>query len=327
MMRLQVPGVQLLAQGHTLNYSFSGTGVNVSSALARFGHEGYLISRLPNNSLGEAATAYLRKLGIQSTFVMRGGDYLGLYFLENGFGSRPSKVTYSNRLESSFNTAPEETYDYAELARSIDVIHFCGITLAMNESVRQHMKSLAIAVKQQGGTVVFDCNYRPTLWGADGYSLAKAHYEEMLQLADIVMMNEKDAIFILGMSTEQDQREEQLIELIPTVAKWYNISVIAGTHRSIHGDNSHSLRGFLYKNQSFYYSDTLRFHVYDRIGAGDAYTSGIMHGELTGFAPEQTVRFAAAASMLAHTVEGDTPMASEAEVLRAMSSSIGDVER
>ncbi|WP_405174931.1 sugar kinase [Paenibacillus sp. FSL H8-0261] len=327
MMRLQVPGVQLLSQGNSLNYSFSGTGVNVSAALARFGHEGYLISRLPTTSLGEAAAAYLRKLGISSNLVIRGGEYLGLYFLENGFGARPSKVTYSNRLESSFNTAPEETYNYEEIARSLDVIHFCGITLAMNDSVRHHMKSLARAVKQQGGTVIFDCNYRPSLWGPEGYSQAKPHYEEMLQLADIVMMNEKDAIFILGISTEQAEREEQLIELIPAVAKHYDISVIAGTHRSIHGDNSHSLRGFLYKNQSFFFSDTLRFLVYDRIGAGDAYTSGIVHGELTGFTPEQTVRFAAAASMLAHTVEGDTPMASEADILRAMTLSVGDVER
>ena len=327
MMRLQVPGVQQLSQGNTLNYSFSGTGVNVSSALARFGHEGYLISRLPDNSLGEAAAAYLRKLGITSTFVRRGGEYLGLYFLENGFGVRPSKVTYSNRLESSFNRAPEGAYDYEAIARHMNAVHFCGITLAMNDSVRQHMKSLARAVKQQGGNVIFDCNYRPSLWGAAGYSQAKPHYEEMLCLADIVMMNEKDAIFILGMSAIQDQPEEQLIELIPEVAKQYDISVIAGTHRSIHGDNSHSLRGFLYKNQSFSYSDTLRFLVYDRIGAGDAFTSGIVHGELNGFTSEHTVRFAAAASMLAHTVEGDTPMASESEVLRAMSQFVSDVER
>lgn len=327
MMRLQVPGYQQLSQGNTLNYSFSGTGVNVTAAMARFGHEGYLISRLPSHSLGEAAAAYLRKLGINTTFVERGGDYLGLYFLENGFGARPSKVTYSNRLESSFNTAPEGVYHYETIARRIHALHFCGITLAMNESVRQHMKSLARAVKEQGGLVIFDCNYRPSLWGEAGYSRAKPHYEEMLQLADIVMMNEKDALLILGMSSEQAQREEQVNELIPAVAKRYSISVIAGTHRTIHGDNSHSLRGFLYKQESFFYSDTLRFQVYDRIGAGDAYTSGIVHGELTGFSPEHTVQFAAAASLLAHTVEGDTPTASESEVLRAMALSIGDVER
>ncbi|GAA0133647.1 sugar kinase [Paenibacillus sp. YSY-4.3] len=327
MMRLQVPGYDLLSQGSMLHYTFSGTGVNVASAVARFGHTGSLISRLPANPLGEAAKAYLRKLGISTSSIVEGGNYIGMYFLENGFGARPSRVTYSNRLDSSFNTAPEDVYDYDNIARGMDAIHFCGITLAMNDGVRQHMKALARAVKQQGGLVIFDCNYRPSLWGEGGYDKAKPYYEEMLRLADIVMMNEKDAIYTLGISTQKEQREEQLKELIPVVAEQYQIPVIAGTHRSIHSDNSHSLRGFLYKDQSFVFSDMLTFSVYDRIGAGDAFASGIIHGELAGFLPEKTVAFAAAAGMLAHTVSGDTPMSTEEEILRAMTRSAGDVER
>jgi 2-dehydro-3-deoxygluconokinase len=250
-----------------------------------------------------------------------------MYFLENGFGARPSRVTYSNRLESSFNSAPEGTYDYDAIAAQADIVHFCGITLAMNDSVRLHMKRLARAVKARGGTVVFDCNYRPSLWGTGGYEKAKPHYEDMLNLADIVMMNEKDAMFILGMHTGKETRSEQLADLIPAVAAQYGIKVAAGTHRSINGDNTHSLQGFIYKNQNFAFSKKLTFSVYDRIGAGDAYTSGIVHGELSGFSPEKTVGFAAAAGMLAHTIVGDTPMSSESEILRAMTEAVGDVER
>lgn len=327
MMRLQVPGYELLSQASSLNYSFSGTGVNVSSALARLGHTGYLISRLPANAVGDAAESYLRKLDIRQSFIIRGGSYLGMYFLENGFGARPSRVTYSNRQESSFNTAPESTYNFAEIAKKIDIVHFCGITLAMNDRVRQHMKDLARAVKTNGGTVVFDCNYRPAHWGEGGYAKAKPHYEEMLELADIVMMNEKDAMFTLGMHTDQIESQEQLMELIPAVAGQYQISVIAGTHRNINGDNTHSLRGFIYKDQSFTFSKLLTFSIYDRIGAGDAYTSGIVHGEIQGFSPEKTVGFAAAAGMLAHTIVGDTPMSSESDILRAMTEAVGDVER
>lgn len=328
MMRLQVPGYETLAQGDTLKYSFSGTGVNVASALSRYGHAGSLVTRLPDNPLGDAASAYLRKLGIDTARVLRGGKYVGMYFLENGFGVRPSRVTYSNRLDSSFNTAPKGTYDFAEIAAGVDAVHFCGITLAMNDGVRAHMKSFAEAVKRRGGIVIFDCNYRPSLWGEGGYAKAKPHYEAMLRLADLVMMNEKDAMLTLGITTARQEREDQLAELIPAVAESYGISAIAGTHRRIHGDNSHSLRGFLYKGERFVFSDRLTFSVYDRIGAGDAFASGIIHGELEGFAPERTVRFAAAAGMLAHTVPGDTPMATEAEILRAMEqSAAGDVER
>lgn len=327
MMRLQVPGYDLLSQADSLNYTFSGSGVNVSSALSRLGHKGYLISRLPSNPLGDAAEAYLRKLGISDTLLTRGGEYLGMYFLENGFGARPGRVTYTNRQESSFNTAPEGTYDFGKIANDIDMVHLCGITLAMNDNVRRHMKDLAKAVKASGGTVVFDCNFRPAHWRDGGYAKAKPLYEEMLELADIVMMNEKDALLTLGMPTDKTERREQLMDLIPAVARKYDISVIAGTHRSINGDNTHSLQGFMYKDRNFAFSKLLTFSVYDRIGAGDAYTSGIIHGEIERYSPQQTVDFAAAASMLAHTIAGDTPMSSAGDIFRAMTERVGDVER
>ncbi|MFC4598266.1 sugar kinase [Cohnella hongkongensis] len=327
MMRLQVPGYDLLSQAGTLVYSFSGTGVNVMSALARYGHDGYLVTRLPDNPLGDAAAANLRKLGVAQKFVVRGGSSIGMYFLENGFGARPSRVTYAHRLESSFNTAPDNVYDFAAIAGQLDAAHFCGITLAMNDSVRSQLLRFAEAVKARGGIVAFDCNYRPSLWGENGYGKAKPYYEKMLGLADIVMMNEKDAMHVLGMPAKAATREGQLEELIPEAASRYGIAAAAGTHRSVNGDNTHSLRGYLYKNGAFHYSDLLTFSVYDRIGAGDAYASGILHGELSGFAPERTVRYAAAAAMLAHTTTGDTPMASEREIERAMTQAAGDVER
>ncbi|MFD2924016.1 sugar kinase [Halobacillus naozhouensis] len=327
MMRLQVPGYESLAQGRTLNYSFSGTGVNVTSALTRLGHAGYIVSTLPTNPVGDAALSYIQKLGITPSFITRGGDNLGMYFLENGFGARPSRVTYCNRQESSFNTAPKETYNFETISEKIDIAHFCGITLAMNDQVRQHMKSFAKAVKESDGTVIFDCNYRPSLWGQDGYEKAKPHYEDMLHLADIVMMNEQDARFVLGMGTEKQERKDQLMDLIPAVAETYSIPVIAGTHRSINEDNTHSLCGYIYKDRSFTFSKSMTFSVLDRIGAGDAYTSGILHGEIEGYSSEKTVAFAAAAGMLAHTVVGDTPTATESDVFRAMTESTGDLDR
>ncbi|MCL6458052.1 MAG: sugar kinase [Gorillibacterium sp.] len=327
MMRLQVPGYETLSQSSRLNYSFSGSGVNVAAALGRFGHECSLISTLPDSSVGEAALAYLRKLGIHTAYINRGGRYVGMYFLENGFGVRPGKVTYTDRLGSSFNTAALQSYNYAAIAEKIDVIHFCGITLAMNDIVRKQMKQLAADVKANGGTVVFDFNYRPSLWGENGYAKARSHYEEMLQLADIVMMNEKDPLFILGMRTEESDRVAQLKQLIPQVVQQYGIRIAAGTHRQINADNTHSLTGYLYKEDVFEFSDKLNFSVYDRIGTGDAFTSGIVHGELKGYSPQQTVRFAAAAAMLAHTVAGDTPDATEMEIFQVMRDSIGDVER
>lgn len=327
MMRLQVPGYELLSQANTLNYSFSGTGVNVVSALSNYGHEGYLVSALPANPLGNAAASYLGKLGISKSFIVRTGDYLGHYFLETGFGSRPSRVTYSNRLESSFNTAPEIVYDFVEIAKEVDVVHFCGITLAMNEATRESTRKFAQTVKDGNGNVVFDCNYRPTIWGEDGYEKAKPYYEELLSLADIVLMNEKDALHVLGMKTDKTSRQEQLMDLIPAVAEKYSINVIAGTHRTINEDQTHSMQGFLYKNNTFTFSETLTFAVHDRIGAGDAFTSGIIHGEMEGFSKEKTIAFAVTAGMLKHTTVGDTPVLSDRDILECITSKGGDVKR
>ncbi|WP_077602589.1 sugar kinase [Oceanobacillus sojae] len=326
MMRLQVPGYELLTQAGNLQYSFSGTGVNVASAMTKLGHNGYLITKLPDNPLGDAALSFLQRLGIERDFIAREGKYIGMYFLENGFGQRASRVTYTNRLESTFNTADISDFDLDLIAANTDVIHFCGISLAMTDNVRANMKVLAEKVKENGGIVCFDCNYRPSLWDG-GYEKAKPHYEDMLSLADIVMMNEKDAMYILGMETEKLERKEQLQELIPKVAEKYSIQTIAGTHRNINEGNTHSLEGYMYKKDRFVFSKKITFSVYDRIGAGDAYTSGILHGELSGYEPDKTVEFAAAAGMLACTVSGDTPMSTETEILAAVSGAKEDVKR
>lgn len=327
MMRLQVPGYETLAQADTLRYTFSGTGVNIATALSRFGHDGYLITTLPEHPLGEAAIAYLRKLGIRTDHILRGGRHIGMYFLENGFGPRPSRVTYTDRLGSSFNTAGEDTYDFRSAVADMDFVHLCGISLAMNDTVRGHVKTLAQEAKRAGATVVFDCNYRPSLWGAEGHSSARRHYEDMLATCDVAIMNEKDARLTLGMATDETDPDAQLQELIPKAANQYGIRVIAGTRRSVGSDGTHTLRGYLYKDGRFAFSKAFTFPVYDRIGAGDAFAAGVIHGEAEGFSAERTVAFAAASAMLAHTTAGDSPIATVPEVFRALDDQGLDVER
>jgi len=327
MMRLEVPRYATLEQSNVLNYSFSGTGVNVVSALTRFGHEGYMMTALPQNALGDAAISYLRRLGIHSNYIERSGKYIGSYFLEHGFGIRQSRVIYTDRWGSSFNTAEFNNTSFVKHVADVDAIHFCGITLAMNDQVRQAMKVIALAAKKAGKQVIFDCNYRPSLWGEGGYSIAQSHYKDMLQLADIVFMNELDAIHILGMSTEEQERVAQLQDLIPKVAKAYTLETISGTHRTMNANSTHSLLGYIYKEGEFYYSDPCSFNVYDRVGAGDAFASGIIHGELTDKNPADNVKFAVAAAMLAHTVGGDTPLSTEDDVFQAMMHGLRDISR
>lgn len=327
MMRLEVPNHALLAQANELRYSFSGSGVNVAAMLAHLDYQSSVITTLPNNALGKAAEAFINRLGISSNLIHWEGKYLGKYFLETGYGIRPSRVTYTNRLESSFNQAAVDLYNFNEIARQVDVVHLCGIALAMNDKVRKQMISLAKAVRSHGGLVVFDCNYRSSLWGEEGHVKARPFYEEILQLTDIAFMNEMDMIQTLGMKTEKTDRKEQLQELLPKVTEKFGPLCIAGTHRTVHEDNKNSLMGYLYKKNTLYLSEPKTFAVLDRIGAGDAFAGGIIYGALEGYSGKYMVDFATSASALAHTIVGDSPILTKGDILQAIAEHGRDVMR
>lgn len=325
MMRLEPPDNRTLAQSRTLEYLFSGTGVNVLSGLAHFGYETELLSTLPDNALGEAAKAYLQSLGISTNRVVRNGEYLGMYFLEKGFGVRPSKVTYTNRKESSFCVSRFTDYNVDDMLKGVDLIHFCGISLAITENVREAVVQLAQEAKKRGIMVCFDCNYRPKLWG--GYEKARPWYENMLQLSDICLMTEKDATLLLGMHTEESEREQQVKDLLPKVAQKYGISAIAGTIRHTLDVNRFRMKGYLIQKGEVTYSKPYEFEALERIGGGDGFTCGLIHGLYSGMTQEEAVNFAMASGVYAHTTYGDSPVASVADIEMIMGPSQVELQR
>lgn len=325
-MRLHVPGYRKLEQTHTLDVSYSGTGVNVLSALHRFGHKTGMWTILPQNSLGDAAVAYLQSLGISTDEVIRNGEHLGMYFLEEGFGLRSTKVTYSSREISSFNLLQDEDGIYLECLDNVDMLHFCGISLATSPAIQKRLVTLAKVASEFKTIVVFDCNYRPKLW-KDKEHLAKTSYEQMLYIADVCFMTVKDAIYLLGLSTSKKDPDEQLRELIPKVSEKFNIGVIAGTIRKRGKDGRNYIQGYLYQKNTFCYSKVYELAILDRIGGGDGFASGIMHGVLEELSAEDMVEFAMASGVLAHTTYGDSPVNSLKEV-RALVRQVGsDIER
>lgn len=324
MMRLEAPQFQKLQQASQLLVSYSGTGVNVLSGLSHFGHNTSLVTKLPTNSIGNAALTHLQSLGIQTNHVVRGGDTLGLYFLERGFGKRASAVTYTDRNNSTFCTSECTEYDFTTLQKS-SVIHFCGISLAVSSHTRQLTLAVAKKAKAHGLTIAFDCNYRPKLWGDDSI-LAKSFYDEMLQLTDICFMTEKDARFILELQTTYTEKQQQIEDLLPQVADMYNIQTIAGTMRNTTSISEQTLQGFIVQKGAVTYSHVHNLHTLDRIGGGDGFASGILHGFLKKMAPNNLIDFATAAGVLAHTTVGDSPISSLGDIKRFTEKSI-DIER
>ncbi|MBF7023236.1 sugar kinase [Staphylococcus kloosii] len=327
MMRLEVPGNLLLRQAEDLKYSFTGTGVNITGLLAQFGYNTSLISSVPDNAIGSSAIGAIRRLGIHSDLIIKNNDHLGMYFLEKGFGNRPSNVIYTNRQHSSFNTTDISAYDLSESLKDVDILHICGITLAMNQLTRDNILKLVKVAKEKNIKIVFDCNFRPSLWGEKGNQRAKPFYETILSQADIVIMSEKDAIQTLGLSTNHQTKEAQLEELLPIVAQKFNINKIAGTIRTVQDSTHNTIKGYLYSNENMYYSKIYDVNILDRIGTGDAYTCGIIHGELSSMAPQDIVSFSTASCVLAHTISGDTPLFDTDDIIKIINNEKNDIER
>ena len=326
MMRLHVPGNKKLVQTRALDMSFSGTGVNVLTALGRYGNQTSLITTLPDNNIGEASLSYLQSLGIGTQDIRRDGDHIGMFFLEDGFDLRPSVVTYTNRKISAVHQSVTSDYEMDRILLDTDMIHFCGIGLAVSENSRDTILSLAKKAKERGVLVVFDCNYRQKLWKSNIHR-AKNDYQQMLQLSDVCFMTEKDAMHILGYATNEIERKSQIKHLIPKVAKEYGIQSIAGTIRQRLQDNKHEIEGFLYTNAKFYFSKRYEFRIFDRIGGGDGFASGIMHGLRQQYSKKDTIQFAMAAGILAHTTYGDSPISSDKEVWALVNNHDPDIER
>ncbi|MCH1624339.1 sugar kinase [Ferdinandcohnia quinoae] len=325
MMRLEAPNFKKLEQTHTLDFSFSGTGVNVLSALSHYGHHTSLITKLPANRIGNAAAAFIRSLGIGIPSVVYGGNYIGMYILERGFGPRPSKVTYTNRVESSFCQSSLKDYQLESIFEDASLVHFCGISLAVSKRTRDLTLEIARKAKERGIKISFDCNYRPSLW--EGYEEARPVYKKMLELCDICFMNEKDALHLLEIPTTETELERQIESLLPIVSKLYKIPTIAGTIRTIISTDKQLLKGFLVKNNEVIFSVSQPLQILDRIGGGDGFASGILHGELNGLSAQDTINFAVASGILAHSTYGDSPISSLQDVLSFLNQQNQDVER
>ncbi|MDU2674311.1 MAG: sugar kinase [Clostridium sp.] len=316
MMRLMPPDYKLLTQTNNLEYLFTGTGVNVLSGLYRLGNEVYFSTVLPKNSVGYAAADHLRKLGINDKLISFKGDHMGMYFLEVGVGRRPSKVTYMNRRESSFGKSDIGDYDINKLLEDKDAVHICGISLALNSNTRNCAKMLAKEAKKRGIKVIFDCNFRPSLWNENERALAKDEYIEMLNLADVVFAGEKDAELLLEIECPSNLKEKEKLEyLIGKMRDIFSIDLILGTIRKGQGEEQ-QIQGYLLNENGLILSDLYDLIIYDRVGGGDGFAVGAIHALLNDYADDDIVEFATCSGVLAHTTYGDSPIVSIEDIER-----------
>ena len=310
MLRLSTPDYSTINQTQSFLVNYGGGEANVAVALAHMGHKTYFMSKLPPNQLGDGAITHLKSHGVDTTYVVRGSTTIGIYFLETGFGGRPSKVIY-NRKHSAITRISEDEFDWDEIFSSATWFHLSGITLALGERVRKVALRAVKEAKKHNVPVSFDFNYRSKLWTVEE---ARPVYKQFMNYVNIVFASFYDANTILEIPLDKGLEDKTLSEkrrnVFPKMIKKYKLDYIFGTDRVVYTATDNSLAGYYFwlkgEELSWELTEPIRFNIYDRIGGGDAFASGVIHGLLKDYKnPQYAVRYGLNTSVLKHTIYGD----------------------
>jgi len=318
MLRLKPPNWEKFFQSPLLEATFGGGEANVAVGLARFGLNIAYVSVIPDNLIGDACIRELKSQGVDTTFIVRKGDRLGIYFLEAGANQRPSKVIY-DRSHSAIAEAKPGDINWDKVFNGASWFHITGITPAISLSAAELSLEAAKKAKEKGITVSCDLNFRKNLWKY-GKS-APEIMSELVEYVDVVVGNEEDCQKSLGIKVDVDiesgrLQTEKYKELTRKVLSLYpNIKKIAITLRESHSANNNRWSAVLNNQEEFIISKKYEINnIIDRVGGGDAFAAGLIYGFNNLHSDKEALEFAVAASCLAHSISGDLPLLSVEEV-------------
>lgn len=315
MLRLSTPGYERFVQSDNFDVCYGGGEANVAVSLANYGHESYFVTKLPTHEIGESAVNALRQFGVHTDYIARGGERVGIYFLETGASMRPSKVIY-DRAHSSISEAVIEDFDFDKVFEGATWFHWTGITPALGKKSQEVLKAALIAAKKHGVTVSVDLNYRKKLWTPDE---AKACMSELMQYVDVCIGNEEDAEKCLGFKAGSDVTSGKLElggyeEVFRKMKEAYGFKYIATSLRESFSASDNGWSALAFDGNEFYRSRRYEVRIVDRVGGGDSFSGGFIHGLLKYGDYKKALEFAVAASALKHTIPGDFNHVSEKEV-------------
>ncbi len=315
MLRLTPPDYTTIAQARNFIANYGGGEANVLVSLSHLGHNTEFITKLPDNQLGDSAIKHLKSHGVTTKNVARGGSNIGMYFVETGFGGRPSKVLY-NRKYSSVTTIEPEDIDFDSVFSNASWFHLSGITLALGNHVRTLAFKCLEYCEKYNVKVSFDFNYRSKLWNS--IDEARPYFKKVIPYVDVLFANHFDIEEILEVKLDSPCEDliTKKIELSKKLIAQTKIDYIFGTDRIVHTASDNSLSSYcIDKNGNYKSEGPIRFSIYDRIGGGDAFASGVLHGLIKDYKnPEYALSFGLATSILEHTLYGDVSTLSESEV-------------
>lgn len=317
MLRLSTPGVKRFVQSESFDVVYGGGEANVAVSLANYGHEAYFVTKLPKHEIGQSAVNALSRFGVKTDFIARGGDRVGIYYLETGASMRPSKVIY-DRANSSIALAKANEFDWAQIFKDAKWFHFSGITPALSADAAELTKMALIKAKEFGVTVSVDLNYRKKLWTP---AKAQEIMRPLMQYVDVCIGNEEDAELVLGFKPKGvDVHSGKLDikayhQIFEEMKEAFGFKMVATSLRESYSANHNGWKILLYNGKEFFESRRYDINpIVDRVGGGDSFSGGLIHGLLTRN-EQEACEFAAAASALKHTIPGDFNLVSEEEVL------------
>ncbi|MBE6907880.1 MAG: sugar kinase [Ruminococcaceae bacterium] len=316
MLRLAPEGYYRFVQAQSLGATYGGGEANVAVSLANFGIDAAFVTKLPKHDIGQAAVNKLREFGVDTSLITRGGDRVGIYFLEKGASQRPSKVIY-DRAGSAIAKATAADFDWNKIFEGVEWFHFTGITPALGDNVAEICLEACKAAKAKGITVSCDLNYRKNLWSREK---AGQVMEGLMKYVDVCIANEEDASDVFGIKASDTDvttgkvNHEGYKDVAKQLADRFGFKKVAITLRGSISANDNNWAAMLYTDGQYYFSKNYLIHIVDRVGGGDSFGAGLIYSCISGFAPQETIEFAVAASCLKHTIEGDLNMVSVDEV-------------
>ncbi|MFR9611771.1 MAG: sugar kinase [Rikenellaceae bacterium] len=316
LLRLSTPGNRRFVQSDSFDVVYGGGEANVAVSCANYGHDAYFVSKLPTHEIGQSAVNELRKFGVKTDFIARGGDRVGIYFLETGASMRPSKVIY-DRAASAIAEATAEDFDFDAIMEGASWFHWSGITPALSAESAEMTRLACEAAKRHGVTVSVDLNFRKKLWTKER---AQEVMKPLMEYVDVCIGNEEDAELCLGFKPDADVEgghtdAEGYKGIFEQMRKAFGFKYVVSTLRESFSATHNGWKAMIYNGEEFYTSKRYDIEpIIDRVGGGDSFSGGIIHGLLTKPNQGEALEFAVAASALKHTINGDANHVSIEEV-------------
>lgn len=316
MMRLNPEGYLRFVQAGKFEASYAGGEANVAVSLANYGMDASFVSKVPAHEIGQCAVNSLRQFGVNTDKMVRGGDRLGIYFVEKGASQRASKVIY-DRANAAISLAERSDFDWDAIFEGVDWFHWTGITPALGGNLPEICLDACKAAKAKGVKISCDLNFRKKLWSSEQ---ANKVMSELMPYVDVCIANEEDAKDVFGIEAENTDIDsgkidhQGYISVAKQLADKFGFEKVAITLRGSISASDNNWAAMLYDGEKAYFSPNYLIRIVDRVGGGDSFGGGLIYSLLTEKAPQDAINFAVAASCLKHTIEHDYNLVSVAEV-------------